>query len=781
MDRPEDSRLKTLSKIRRNINKRSWRFRNLYLIKDKDGQVVQFAPNWTQEDFLHEMRYRNIILKARQLGFCVSPETRILTANMRWVAAASLQHGDELVGVDERPPGGRGQARRMRTGVVQAAVSVKRKAFRITFDDGRELVCTDRHPWLSKKGGDCAEWRSISGDGNHVVGRLRAGTKVRWITKPWGEPTVEDGWFGGMLDGEGSLSNGNRSGTSVCIAQLRGPVWDRLLRYASERSYNFRTEDDATERLTKYGKEPVPKVVFSRMDEMFRLIGQTRPTRFINRHWWDGRELPGKRSGIGWSKITGIEPLGERELIDLQTSTGTYIAEGFVSHNTTLITLFILDACLWNDNMQAGIIADTDDKAKEIFSDKIKFAYDNLPTGLRRARTTVVDSMHSIKFDNGSEIQVGTSMRGTTKQYLLISELGKIAAEAPQKAEEIKTGAFNTVHAKQFLFVESTARGREGLFYDLCESAVEDQQMKRELTDLSFKFHFYPWFLEDTYCVPDEQLDRVVMSKEDADYFDKVQQRMACDLSPGQRAWYIETRRTQGELMKREYPSTPEEPFEAGNEGRILRHEMARVRNEGRILPRLPVIPTIPVNAFFDLGYRDFMSLWFHQRVGPENRLLRYYENSGYGLEHYLNYARSFGYLLGKFYLPHDADHKHLTGTLVGKSVVDYMLEAGIPASQIVVVPVVENKWNDGVQSLRDFLVTCVFDESTCALGIKRLDNYQKTWNKQVAAWRDEPKHDDNCHAADSLETGARGFTPSPFTGPARRKRRPGRGSYKTV
>src|SRR6056300_586111 len=46
-----------------------WRIHNLYTIVDKHGQRMPFRPNWAQTDFLENMHHRNLILKARQLGF----------------------------------------------------------------------------------------------------------------------------------------------------------------------------------------------------------------------------------------------------------------------------------------------------------------------------------------------------------------------------------------------------------------------------------------------------------------------------------------------------------------------------------------------------------------------------------------------------------------------------------------------------------------------------------------------------------------------------------------
>ena len=46
-----------------------WRMNNLYRITDKEGKVVRFVLNPAQERLFEELWYRNIILKARQLGF----------------------------------------------------------------------------------------------------------------------------------------------------------------------------------------------------------------------------------------------------------------------------------------------------------------------------------------------------------------------------------------------------------------------------------------------------------------------------------------------------------------------------------------------------------------------------------------------------------------------------------------------------------------------------------------------------------------------------------------
>ncbi len=50
------------------LRDRNWRLRNLYYIRDKDGNKVLFAPNWAQQQAYENLSLRNLDLKVRQLG-----------------------------------------------------------------------------------------------------------------------------------------------------------------------------------------------------------------------------------------------------------------------------------------------------------------------------------------------------------------------------------------------------------------------------------------------------------------------------------------------------------------------------------------------------------------------------------------------------------------------------------------------------------------------------------------------------------------------------------------
>jgi hypothetical protein len=67
-----------------------WRISNLYYIIDKNGHKVKFTPNGQQLDYLENLHGRDIVLKARQLGFTtlagvISTDECVWTPN--WSAA----------------------------------------------------------------------------------------------------------------------------------------------------------------------------------------------------------------------------------------------------------------------------------------------------------------------------------------------------------------------------------------------------------------------------------------------------------------------------------------------------------------------------------------------------------------------------------------------------------------------------------------------------------------------------------------------------------------------
>lgn len=437
---------------------------------------------------------------------------------------------------------------------------------------------------------------------------------------------------------------------------------------------------------------------------------------------------------------------------------------------STFIAIFILDTCLFRQNTAAGIVdISIDDAADKL--DKIKFAYDGLPEEIRKAVPRRKVNEHEVEWENGSSVTVGVSHRGGTLQILHVSEYGKISAKFPDKAREIRTGAFGTVHAGQMIFVESTAEGAAGDFHDLVMEAEREARAGRALSQQQFKLHFFPWWRHQRYR---DGSGTVTIPTELQAYFADLEAKHGVRLDAEQRAWYVQKRKLVGpDDMGREYPSFLDEAFASSVLGAYFKTQMTKLREQRRI-GVVPLDPSRPVNTFWDIGKDDNTSIWFHQNHGQMHHLVHYYENSGEGVEFYARYLREIaqkrGWTYGAHYGPHDLDNSHwvLPGA---EATVDVARRLGIP---FIVVPRVANKSN-AIEAVRNFLSMCWIDEEHCARGIQCLDSYRKDWDDKRATFKSEPVHDWSSHGADALMTGACGFTPEYVPEPRDRysKKRP--------
>ena len=442
---------------------------------------------------------------------------------------------------------------------------------------------------------------------------------------------------------------------------------------------------------------------------------------------------------------------------------------------TTFIQLFMLDACVFNSDIRAGTIAHTLHDAQVIFRDKVRFPYDNLPDGIKGVVPVLNDNATELLLANNSGIRVGTSLRSGTLQYLHVSEYGKICAKFPDKAREVRSGALNTVDKNQVVFVESTAEGQDGHFFEICQAARSRTNLGAALTPMDFKFHFSPWWEDAAYTLP---AGMVEIPPSYAAYFDKLA-RLGIALTPQQRAWYAKKAEQQQGDMRREFPSTPDEAFEAAIEGAYYSEQLARMELDKR-LTRIPIDPAIPVMTSWDLGWNDANTIWFIQVEGLEIRWIDYYENSGYGLEHYVAELKKrreqYGYVFAEHFFPHDVHNGELNN---GKSRFDTLVGLGITPTA---VPRVQNI-NDGINATRRMLARSVIDPVRCERGLKALRNYRREWDEDRATFRDRPLHNWASHGADSFRGFAQGYVEPAMVTPRERyaRAKQGGGSWESA
>jgi hypothetical protein len=265
--------------------------------------------------------------------YCLDPETRVLCADLIWRPIKDLQAGDELVGFDEEPvePGGQ---RKLRHATVRAKWKTRGAALRITFEDGTGVVCSPNHRWF-RVSENCNSGKWVKAGYTRRDGsagsatRLMVGDYIRHLVDPWETDTShEGGWLAGILDGEGWVSSPKSSAFKIGIAQNPGMVLERAERLLKEFGFEY----------ARLAKHPSRKSVCENLEvrgiaDVLRLLGQLRPVRLLekSRGVWDGKT---PRGYTKHKRIVSIEELPEQDLIDIETSTGTFVAEGLVSHNS---------------------------------------------------------------------------------------------------------------------------------------------------------------------------------------------------------------------------------------------------------------------------------------------------------------------------------------------------------------------------------------------------------------------------------------------------------------
>lgn len=410
---------------------------------------------------------------------------------------------------------------------------------------------------------------------------------------------------------------------------------------------------------------------------------------------------------------------------------------------TTFIDLIGLDMVIFKPNFTAVIIAETKDKAADIFNAKVLYPYDHLPKEIREwcpVKSRSADG--ELHFANGSSIKVMVSARSGTCQFLHVSEYGPVCARQPAKAREIKTGSFPAVHAGGFVFVESTAMGNNGFFYDMVQIAKSHQLAGKKLTPQEFKLHFFPWHQN-----PEYRLDAsgVVIPKRLLEYFDELYSRQGIELTEDQMAWYANAEMTLKEDMWSEFPSYVDEAFKVAQDGSYYGRAFLDIYRTNRIC-KVPYDAALPVYTGWDLGVSDETTIWFAQFYGKEIRIIDYYSNNGESLAHYINVLRDKGYRYARHFAPHDIAVRELGS---GVSRMETARKLGCSFDRIPT----NVDLAGGIEAVREMLGYCYFDDSATAEGRKCLEAYKKEWDEKHACYVAHPLHDWASHGADSFRT----------------------------
>ena len=449
-----------------------WCEANLKIRVKKGGPPAELTYNFVQQELEKILErliglgrpIRLLVLKARQMGVCLDPATGVLTAELQWLQIKDLKVGQEVVSVDEMPPGGKGHHRRMRRGVVEAVREVHDVAYRLTMENGRTLSATGRHRFLVKAIAG-AVWRPVELSGRPGQ-HISVGDQIRCIPKP----------------GKG-----------------------------------------------------------------------------------------GGRRGDGYRKVVHIERLDARTMIDLQTSTKTFIAEGFVSHNSTWVESVVYDWIRRRAYQNALIVANDSDGSEHLY--RMFETFHEFDAGAPQTRFSHQKGL-TFAAPHSSRVHVqtaGKTYAGTTLTIQLahLSELSKWP--------DPETTALSIMQAladdpDTMAVMESTAAGAGDWW---------NREWDRVLADnTEWLAVFFPWFADPSYSRPADSVDMNRLGEherynllpgEETDLLEMteahigIDQHVPVNISMEQLAWrrWAIDNKCNGDvlLFHQEYPATPDEAF----------------------------------------------------------------------------------------------------------------------------------------------------------------------------------------------------------------------------
>ena len=272
------------------------------------------------------LRFADCTFDAVVTSPCLEQSHKVLMADLRWKAVGDVRIGERVIAFDEmgtRNILGHWNRRKWRIATVVRSLPERVRCLRVEMASGVRIVCTPEHPWLVARARTSAVWRSAA--------QLRTDYQPDSVlkqTETWSDAlSYEAGWVAGMFDGEGSLAFGTHGAPKLSMSQAEGPTSDLIGQRLTKLGFQW----SVIPRHNTTGKPMLNFYVTGGFPEILRALGMLRPERLLAK--LDHLDVASRTIQPWRDEVVNVESVGLRDIQLLETTSGTYLGEGYLMHN----------------------------------------------------------------------------------------------------------------------------------------------------------------------------------------------------------------------------------------------------------------------------------------------------------------------------------------------------------------------------------------------------------------------------------------------------------------
>lgn len=283
---------------------------------------------------------------------CLTPDTLVLTSDLRWVELGTVKVGDVLFGFDEDIT--HKTSRRYKESVVTHVHKEMRVVYEVEMENGDIVHATGDHKWLVRnKVGSSYKWSKTEDlwiNGRNALGKKKTGPHTGHITSTIckifqvikQDMSYESGWIAGMIDADGHITQQNihnpdgtiMYGLRIGVAQSEKymDICHRIVSALEKFTDNHKPCRQWMDgRHSKLGAnyQTWQFLITGTNIEKLQFLMRTRPNK-MNKI--DINKI-GKIKSQYDTKVKSIKCIGERDVVVMETSTHTFIANGYAMHN----------------------------------------------------------------------------------------------------------------------------------------------------------------------------------------------------------------------------------------------------------------------------------------------------------------------------------------------------------------------------------------------------------------------------------------------------------------